>query len=60
MKHTLHLVSGLRIPIKQTRAHYKININHYTPRRNGKKGHSKKFKQFSCWKGTILITDTIN
>jgi len=27
MKHTFHLVSGLQILIKQTRAHYKININ---------------------------------
>lgn len=26
-KHTFHLWSGLQILIKQTRAHYKININ---------------------------------
>lgn len=26
-KHTFHLLSGLQILIKQTRAHYKININ---------------------------------
>lgn len=60
-KHTFHLLSGLQILIKQTRAHYKININLTTmPPGGTQKGHSKKFKQFSCCKDMILITDTIN
>lgn len=60
-KHTFHLLLGLQILIKQTRAHYKININLATmPPGGTQKGHSKKFKQFSCCKDMILITDTIN
>lgn len=60
VKLKFHLASGL-ISIKQTSAHYKININLTSaPQEKWQKGHSEKFKQFYCQKNIILITDIIN